>query len=139
VIALLYPEAFAMASRDWRIEECGGREPHGVPTFYYMSPERPNCIVEIGAVFERKQRALEVLGYQLAFSAATTRRQVSTEALRHVVPNVDDLDDRDLGLALHRQFDLALALSSGLASHSGAVLGEAYRREGPFVVDRLTP
>ena len=33
IIALLYPEAFAMASRDWRIEECGGHEPHGVPTF----------------------------------------------------------------------------------------------------------
>ena len=50
-----------------------------------------------------------------------------------------DLDDRALGLALHRQFDLALALGHGLASHTGAVLGEAYRREGPFVVDRLSP
>ena len=137
LIALLYPEAFALASRDWQVAECGGLEPHPVPTFYYMSPEHPNCIVEIGAVFEQKQRALEVLGYQLAFSAASTRRQVSPEALRHVVPDADTLDDRALGLALHRQFDLALALSSGLASHSGAVLGEAYRREGPFVVDRL--
>jgi len=137
IIALLYPEAFAMASRDWRIEECGGHEPHGVPTFYYMSPEHPNCIVEIGSVFGRKQEALEVLGHQLAFSAAGTRKQVAAEALRQVVPNADELDDQALGLALHRQYDLALALSSGLASHTGAVMGEAYRREGPFVVDRL--
>lgn len=137
IIALLYPEAFALASRDWRIEECGGREPHAVPTFYYMSPEHPNCVVEIGSVFERKQAALEVLDYQLAFSAAGTRRQVPADALRQVVPNADELDDRALGLALHWQYDLALALSSGLASHTGAVLGESYRREGPFVVDRL--
>lgn len=138
IIALLYPEAFAMASRDWRIEACGGHEPHPVPTFYYMSPEHPNCVVEIGSVFARKQAALEVLWDQLAFSAAVTRKQVSAEALRNVVPDADGLDDRTLGLALHRQYDLALALSSGLASHTGAVLGEAYRREGPFRVDRLT-
>lgn len=137
LIALLYPEAFALASRDWRIEDCGGFPPHPVPTIYYMSPERPNCIVEIGPVFARKQAALEVLGHQLAFSAASTRKQVAAEALRQFVPGADDLDDRGLGLALHRQYDLALALSSGLASHSGAVLGEAYRREGSFVVDRL--
>jgi len=137
IIALLYPEAFALASRDWRIEDCGGFPPHPVPAIYYMSPERPNCVVEIGPVLARKQAALEVLGHQLAFSAASTRKQVAPEALRQVVPGADDLDDRALGLALHRQYDLALALSSGLASHSGAVLGEAYRREGPFLVDRL--
>lgn len=139
LIALLYPEAFAMASRDWRIEECGGRPPLPVPTFYYMSPERPNTIVEISDVFERKRQALEVLGYQLAFSAASTRQRVSDATLDLVVPGAGALDDRALGLALHRQFDLALAIGHGLASHTGAVLGEAYRREGPFVVDRLAP
>jgi hypothetical protein len=42
-----------------------------------------------------------------------------------------------LGLAFHTQFDKALALYHGLAGHSGAVLGEAYRREGPFILDKL--
>lgn len=139
LIALLYPEAFAVASRDWRIQECGGHPPHPVPTFYYMTPERPNTIVELSGIFERKQQALEALGHQMAFSAASTRQQVAAETLRSVIPNSDDLDDRELGLALHRQFDLALALTNGLASHSGAVLGEAYRREGPYVVKRLAP
>lgn len=138
LIALLYPEAFAVAGRDWHLEACGGHPPHPVPTFYYMSPERPNTIVELSGIFERKQQALEVLGYQMAFSAASTRQQVPAATLRSVVPNADDLDDRELGLALHRQYDLALALTNGLASHSGAVLGEAYRREGPFVVTRLS-
>jgi LmbE family N-acetylglucosaminyl deacetylase len=139
IIALLYPEAFAMASRDWRIDACGGRPPHPVPTFYYMTPERPNTIVEIGTLFERKQQALEVLGYQLAYSAAGTRARVPASALEQVVEGAAALDDRQLGLALHRSYDLALGLVHGLASHTGAVLGEAYRREGPFVVDRLRP
>lgn len=139
MIALLYPEAFAVASRDWQIEACGGHPPHHVPTFYYMTPERPNTIVELSGIFDQKQAALEVLSYQLSFSAASTRSQVSPGALQTVVPGAADLDDRALGLALHRQFDLALALGNGLASHSGAVLGEAYRREGPVVVQRLAP
>ena len=46
-------------------------------------------------------------------------------------------DKVKLGLALHRQFDMALGLVHGLAGHSGAVMGEAYRREGAFVLDRL--
>lgn len=139
MIALLYPEAFAVAGRDWRIEACGGHPPHPVPTFYYMTPERPNTIIELSGIFERKQHALEVLGYQMAFSAASTRQQVEPSTLRAVVPDVDGMDDTALGLALHRQYDLALALTNGLASHTGAVLGEAYRREGPYLVDRLVP
>jgi hypothetical protein len=62
------------------------------------------------------------------------------EAIRHIVDNFDEVrdDDARLGLALHQQFDRALALCHGLAGHSGAVLGEAYRREGAFVLERLT-
>jgi hypothetical protein len=30
-----------------------------------------------------------------------------------------------------------LALTSGLAGHSGAVMGEAYRREGAFKLSKL--
>lgn len=40
-------------------------------------------------------------------------------------------------LARHREFDKSLALVHGLAGHSGAVMGEAYRREGSFVMDYL--
>jgi hypothetical protein len=64
----------------------------------------------------------------------------SPQALRHMLENYDSLkeDKRELGLALHRQFDKALALSNGLAGHSGAVLGEAYRREGVFKLSKLS-
>ena len=108
-------------------------------TIYYMTPEEPNCVVEISEFFERKQEALAVLGYQLAFSAQSIRQRAAEETLHYVVPNYEEVaeDAVALGLALHRQFDLSLALYHGLGGHSGAVLGEAYRREGSFVLETL--
>jgi LmbE family N-acetylglucosaminyl deacetylase len=139
LIALLYTEAFALAGRDWHNAACGDHAPHLVRTIYYMTPEHPNCIVEISDTFELKQKALAVLGYQMAFSAQMIERRASPELLRMVLPTYDDIreDKSALGLALHRQFDMALALVNGLAGHSGAVMGEAYRREGAFVLDKL--
>ncbi len=139
LIALLYTESFALAGRDWQVEACGGHPPHLVRTIYYMTPEHPNCVIEISRTFARKQEALAVLGSQMAFSADMIEAQAAPELLRLVVPEYDAIrqDRVALGLALHRQFDLALALVNGLAGHSGAVMGEAYRREGPFVLDRL--
>jgi len=139
LIALLYTEAFALAGRDWHIEACGGHDPHLVRAIYYMTPEHPNCIVEISTTFALKQQALAVLGTQMAFSAQMIEQKTAPETLRFVVPEYDQIkDDKEaLGLALHRQFDRSLALVNGLAGHSGAVLGEAYRREGAFVLDRL--
>lgn len=139
-IALLYPESFALAGRDWHIEECGGLEPYMPHTIYYMTPEEPNCIIEISEFFALKQKALSVLSYQLQFSAQSILNRASEEVLGYVVPNYQELKETDmaaLGLEFHTQFDKALSLYHGLAGHSGAVLGEAYRREGPFVLSKL--
>jgi hypothetical protein len=140
MIALLYAESLAVASRDWRIEECGGHAPHPIPAIYYMTPSSPNCVVEISDTFAIKQKALEVLAFQMSFSAESIKQRANVDALRHIVDNFDELadDNTALGLALHQQFDRSLALYHGLAGHSGAVLGEAYRREGEFVLERLT-
>ncbi|NDJ62232.1 MAG: GlcNAc-PI de-N-acetylase [Chloroflexi bacterium] len=139
LIALLYTEAFALAGRVWRVAECGGHEPHTLRSIYYMTPEHPNCVVEISATFALKQQALAVLGSQLEFSAQSIEQRASAETLRFVVPDYDTLqsDKRALGLALHTAFDKALALVNGLAGHSGATMAEAYRREGVFVLDGL--
>jgi LmbE family N-acetylglucosaminyl deacetylase len=140
MIALLYAESLAVASRDWRIEECGGHAPHPIPAIYYMTPLSPNCVVEISDTFAIKQKALEALAFQMSFSAESIKQRANVEAIRHIVDDFDQLadDNTALGLALHRQFDRSLALYHGLAGHSGAVLGEAYRREGEFVMERLT-
>lgn len=141
LIALLYTEAFALAGRDWHVEPCGGHDPHLVGAIYYMTPEHPNCIVEISETFELKQKALAVLESQLAFSAQMIEQRAPQPLLRQMLPEYDALseDKVQLGLALHRQFDMALSLVHGLAGHSGAVMGEAYRREGAFVLDKLIP
>jgi hypothetical protein len=105
-----------------------------------MTPEHPNCIIEISSVFALKLEALGVLASQMAFSAQVIRTRVNPDTLRHVVPSYDAIagDDVALGLALHRSFEQALALRNGLAGHGAdAVLGEAYRREGMFTFNRL--
>ena len=140
IIALLYAESIALAGRDWRVEECGGHAPLPLPAIYYMTPLAPNCIVEISETFAVKQAALEALTSQLAFTAEALRGRLDEPTLRAVSGTAEPPGgDADLGLALHREFARAEALVHGLAGHSGAALGEPYRREGPFVVDRLRP
>jgi LmbE family N-acetylglucosaminyl deacetylase len=139
LIALLYTEAFALAGRDWHVQQCGGHPPHLVSSIYYMTPEHPNCVVEISSTFELKQKALATLGSQLEFSAEMIERRTAPATLHYILSEYEALKDRkrDLGLALHRQFDMALALTHGLAGHSGVVMGEAYQREGVFKLDKL--
>lgn len=136
---LLYLESIALAGRDWRIEECGGFEPHSINEIYYMSPEQPNCVVEIGATFLLKQKALDCLNFQLTFSAQMMRERIGDEVLRTILPNYDDLrdDNLELGRALHHAMDMSLAMNHGVLSHSGAALGEAFRHQGPFKLTKL--
>ncbi len=138
VIAMLYAEAMAVAGRDWRLEECGGHDPHPVPTIYYMTPENPNCVVELAGALPLKLKALEELASQNSFSAEHWLGLTTAEVLGQVVPGWTDGDLETLGREGQKAFFTALALSNGLASHSGAVLGEPYRREGTFVMERLT-
>lgn len=139
VIAILFAEALAVASRDWRIAECGGHPAHAIPTIYYMTPETPNCVIEISDHLEAKLRAVEILESQNSFSAEHWRAMSTDKVLRSVIPAWAGEDNKTLGREGQRVIFTALALASGLASHSGAVLGEPYRREGSFVLDRLIP
>ncbi|RIK47208.1 MAG: GlcNAc-PI de-N-acetylase [Chloroflexi bacterium] len=134
---LLYVEALALAGRDIDVAECG--PPHNVSAVYFMTPDRPNCVVEVVDVYARKEAAMRELGFQLAFSGQSFRRQHPPERLRLVLddPQADRLSDADLGWALHRQTDRAAALYHGLYGHSGAVMAEPYRRMTLFPFDTL--
>ncbi len=136
---LLYLESIALAGRDWRVEECGGFAPHHVGEIYYMSPETPNCVVEIGATFALKQKALNELGFQLAFTAQSLKGRLNDGVLRNILPNYDALKENnlELGRALHHEMDKALAMNHGILSHSGAAMAEAFRHQNPFRLDRL--
>lgn len=134
---LLYVEALALAGRDIDVAECG--LPHSVAAVYFMTPDRPNCVVEVVDVYEKKEAAMRELGFQLEFSGQTARHQHSPERLRLVLddPRADTLSDADLGWALHRQTDRAAALYHGLYGHSGAVMAEPYRRMTLFPFETL--
>ncbi|WP_299429293.1 PIG-L family deacetylase [uncultured Meiothermus sp.] len=137
LLMLLYLEAAALAGREWRVEECGGFRPHLIRDLYYMSPENPNCVVEIGATFALKQQALQVLEGQLAFTAQLLRGRLDPASLQTIVPDYAALGDLELGRALHREMDKSLALYHGLLSHAGATLAEAFRHQFPFRLERL--
>lgn len=134
---LLYVEALSLAGRDVDVEECG--EPHNVGAIYFMTPDRPNCVVEIVDVYRQKEAAMQELGWQLQFSGQSFRREHSAERLREVLddPRADEMSDAELGWALHRQVDRAAALYNGLGGHSGAVMAEPYRRMTLFPFDLL--
>jgi len=55
---ILYLEALALAGRDWQVAEAGGEAPHLVRALYYMTPQRPNCMIDVAPAWERKTRAL---------------------------------------------------------------------------------
>lgn len=137
LLMLLYLEAAALAGREWRVEECGGFAPHLISDLYYMSPENPNCVVEIGSTFALKQQALQVLEGQLAFTAQVLRGRLRPASLETIVPGHAAMPDLELGRALHREMDKSLALYHGLLSHAGATLAEAFRHQFPFRLERL--
>lgn len=135
---ILYLEAMALAGRDFAPEQLGNLQRHPIPTIYYMTPERPNCVVDITEVVETKEKALAELRSQHAFSAQVMRGRLSSEALAHIAGVEASAADEALGLALHRQTDRALHLYHGLMSHSAtAVLAEPFRREGLFTLPHL--
>jgi LmbE family N-acetylglucosaminyl deacetylase len=137
---ILYLEALALAGRDFAPEQLIELKPHPIPTIYYMTPERPNCVVDVSEVAGIKERALEELRSQHAFSAAMMRRRLTPELLSQIAGVPADAADETLGLAMHRQSDRALHLYHGLMSHSAkAVLAEAYRRDGLFTLPYLVP
>jgi LmbE family N-acetylglucosaminyl deacetylase len=135
---ILYLEAMALAGRDFAPEQLADLRPHRVPTIYYMTPHRPNCVVDITGVIEIKERALAELHTQHAFSARMMRERVSEDTLASIAGVAVDAGDEALGLAVHRQANRALHLSHGLMSHTaGAVMAEPFRREGVFTLQHL--
>jgi LmbE family N-acetylglucosaminyl deacetylase len=135
---ILYLEALALAGRDFAPEHLAELPPHRIPTIYYMTPERPNCVVDITEVAEVKAQALAELRSQHAFSARMMRRRLPGATLAEIAGVPAAADDEAFGLAMHRRMDQALHLYHGLMSHSAtAVLAEAYRREGLFTLARL--
>jgi LmbE family N-acetylglucosaminyl deacetylase len=130
-------EGIALAGRNYAVEECGGYEPHGHAAIYYMSPQNPNCLVDIFDVWEEKCAAMDCLQSQLEFSG-TFYERTSPERMRKLVPGWDKLETTlERGTAAKRVFDQAYYLYHGSTGHNDVLFSEAYRRDGLFILENL--
>jgi LmbE family N-acetylglucosaminyl deacetylase len=135
---LLILESIALAGRDYALAEMEGLSPHPVPTIYYMTPENPNCIVDIADVWDLKEQAMDTLTNQMAFSGQHYQQYYSEDHLKFIVPNWSELmDDYMRGREMHRQLDRVVHMAHGASAHSHFAVAESFRRQGLFHLDNL--
>ncbi len=135
---LLILESIALAARDFALDEQPGLSPHPIPTIYYMTPEHPNCIVDISDVWNLKDQAMDKLTSQMNFSGKMFPQYYSEAHLKFLVPNWEKLsDDYSRGREVHRQLDRVTHLHNGMGGHSRFAVAESYRREGKFHLEQL--
>ena len=136
---MLYLEAIALAGRHFALDECK-LEPHPIATMYYMT-HHPNCIVDVAPVWDLKEQAMDELKTQMEFTAQMLGRRVDEDLLRKLISGEQESSAKtpaELGRDLHREMDKAIHLVHGIRGHgSRCVLGEPYRREGPFTLQEL--
>ncbi|GAA4698498.1 PIG-L deacetylase family protein [Phytohabitans rumicis] len=129
-------EALGLAGRGYAAED--GLPPHPVPTVYYMTPSRPNCVVDVAPYWPVKVAAMNALRTQLEFSAAHWENQLSPADLGALVPGYANIaDPYERGRALHEVLDRAAHIYHGAGHHGRYAFAEAYRRDGDFHLSTL--
>ncbi|MBT2640197.1 PIG-L family deacetylase [Bacillus sp. ISL-41] len=131
-------ESIALSSRDFALDELPGLDPHPIPTIYYMTPHHPNTVVDITEVWEKKERAMDMLESQLEFSGMHFDEMLDQKAAELLYPGFSKLTNfQEKGRAIHQVLDKAVHVYHGLATHGHFALAEAYRREGNFHLKEL--
>lgn len=130
-------EAMALAGRNYATDEETGREPHRGFTVYYMTPEHPNCLVDIEEVWDEKCRAMDSLSAQLAFIGELHDTPGDRAGYGRLIPGAEKMDRLTYGKAIKRLMDGAYHLYHGSTGHNPVLLSENYRRDGLFVLDEL--
>ena len=131
-------ESIALAGRAFALEETAPHGPHSGAALYYMTPETPNCIVDILPVWDAKCAAMDALESQLTFSAQHYERTLTSREIHELVPDWDELPDYlAKGKAAKRQIDRATAMFYGACGHSSLLMSEAYRKQELFELDNL--
>lgn len=131
-------ESIALSSRDFKLEETPGLDPHPIPTIYYMTPHHPNTVVDISSVWEKKEKAMSMLESQMEFSGMHFNEMLDSSAAEIIAPGFTSLNSNfEKGRAIHKALDKAVHIYHGLATHGHFALAEAYRREGNFHLQEL--
>lgn len=130
-------EAMALAGRAVWLNEEAGMEPHRGFTVYYMTPEHPNCLVDISDVWDEKCKAMDVLESQLEFIGEINDSPEVRAMYGKFIPGTETMDRLAYGTAVKRLMDQAYHMYYGSTGHNKVLLSENYRRDGLFVLDEL--
>jgi hypothetical protein len=131
-------ESIALASRDYALDETPSLAPHSIPTIYYMTPHHPNTVIDISQVWEKKEKAMDMLESQMEFSGMHFDEMLDPKTVEMLYPGFSKLDSyQEKGRAMHKVLDKAVHVYHGLATHGHFALAEAYRREGNFHLQEL--
>lgn len=137
---LLYLESLALASRDFARDQWPELAPCPLPTIYYMTPEHPNCVLNVADIWSVKEEAMNCLAGQQAFTARAMRSRLGADVLTALAgADHDQLSELELGQRLHDVFDRSFHIYHGHHSHARLAMAEPYRREGPFELEQLLP
>lgn len=128
-------ESIALSSRNFMVDEY---PPCPIGEIYYMTPNNPNCIVNISDVWEEKQNALDCLKSQLEFSGQHYQNYYGDKIMQNIIPEWNSLNSNyEKGKKAMRAFNYAYYLNNGSLHHGHFAFSEAYRKEGIFHLDSL--
>ena len=131
-------EAMALAGREYARDRLPGLKPHRRFSIYYMTPENPNCLVDIASSWKAKCDAMDVLESQLEFIAELAEGTEEEKQYAQLIPGFDQMETRlERGRAIKRLMDQAYHLYHGSTGHNHVLLSENYRKDGMFVFERL--
>jgi LmbE family N-acetylglucosaminyl deacetylase len=132
-------EAIALAGRDYAQKELPDLEPAKDSILYYMTPERPNCVMDILPVWDKKTAAMDALEAQLVYfgeDEKETDRPI--RGREKIVPNWTALGSPlERGRLWKREMDKAFYMYPASTGHCRVLFAEPYRREGVFILDNL--
>lgn len=131
-------EAMALAGRDYARDRLPDLQPHRHFSIYYMTPEHPNCLVDIASSWDAKCAAMDVLESQLEFIAELAEGTEEEKQYAQLIPGFDQMETRlERGRAIKRLMDQAYHLFYGATGHNHVLLSENYRKDGMFVFEQL--
>jgi Uncharacterized proteins, LmbE homologs len=132
-------EAIALAGREYAMDELPGLEPCAVSAIYYMTPESPNCVVDIFAVWDKKCAAMDALEAQLVhFGRDLKKTDEQLARRRKIVPEWSFITSEvERGKLWKRKMDEAFYMYPASTGHCRTLFAEPYRREGLFELNTL--
>lgn len=130
-------EGIALAGRAYALDRLPGLEPCRCNNIYYMTPEKPNCLVDIFDVWDEKCQAMDALESQILFIGELTSDEKKVQ-YEKFIPGLKGLQSPlEQGIKMKRLMDTAYHLYQGSTGHNEVFLSESYRKEGMFVLEQL--